>query len=273
MPRYLVFRLYGPMCSWGEIAVGESRHTADHPSRSALLGLFGAALGIERSDEDGQNALSASWRFGLKLWSPGTLLRDYHTVQAPRSARKIKHRTRRQELFAPNINTLLSTREYRLDSVCIVAAEGTPEARWSLGDMQTALRTPRFTLYLGRKSCPLALPLAPTVVVADNLREALNTAHLPMADLPFFQRKRHAPGQSAETETVWPAPVDRHRLSLGAPRFYWEQGMVSVGETVPGGAMAPSLEFIRHDQPLSRRRWQFGPRREWACLTQPEDHA
>jgi CRISPR system Cascade subunit CasD len=36
----LVFRLYGPMASWGEIAVGESRHTANYPGKSAIIGCW-----------------------------------------------------------------------------------------------------------------------------------------------------------------------------------------------------------------------------------------
>ena len=39
------------MASWGEIAVGENRHTASYPSKSAIIGLLGAALGIKRDDE------------------------------------------------------------------------------------------------------------------------------------------------------------------------------------------------------------------------------
>jgi CRISPR system Cascade subunit CasD len=35
--EYLLFRLYGPMASWGEIAVGEMRHSEVKPSKSALL--------------------------------------------------------------------------------------------------------------------------------------------------------------------------------------------------------------------------------------------
>ena len=81
MADYLVFRLYGPLASWGEIAVGESRHSAAYPSRSALIGLLGAALGIERDDEAGQQALAAGYRFGVKLHAAGHPLRDYHTVQ------------------------------------------------------------------------------------------------------------------------------------------------------------------------------------------------
>lgn len=35
MNRYLIFQLQGPMASWGEIAVGEVRHTRALPGRSA----------------------------------------------------------------------------------------------------------------------------------------------------------------------------------------------------------------------------------------------
>ena len=52
----LLFRLYGPLASWGEIAVGESRHTAVYPSKSALLGLLAASLGIRRDEEERQMA-------------------------------------------------------------------------------------------------------------------------------------------------------------------------------------------------------------------------
>nr|WP_284509571.1 CRISPR-associated protein Cas5 [Salinivibrio costicola] len=48
MRDYLVFRLYGPLASWGEPAVGGDRPTSAYPSRSAVLGLLGAALGIKR---------------------------------------------------------------------------------------------------------------------------------------------------------------------------------------------------------------------------------
>ena len=51
MRDYLVMRLYAPLASWGEIAVGEVRHSANYPSKSALLGLLGAALGVRRDDD------------------------------------------------------------------------------------------------------------------------------------------------------------------------------------------------------------------------------
>jgi CRISPR system Cascade subunit CasD len=52
MSQYLVFQLHGPMASWGVDAPGEVRHSHELPSRSALLGLLAAALGIRRDEEE-----------------------------------------------------------------------------------------------------------------------------------------------------------------------------------------------------------------------------
>ena len=76
MRDYLVMRLYAPLASWGEIAVGEMRHSATYPSKSALLGLLGAAMGVQREDELAQAQLNAGYAFGVKLFSAGFPLRD-----------------------------------------------------------------------------------------------------------------------------------------------------------------------------------------------------
>jgi CRISPR-associated protein, Cas5e family len=66
MRDYLVFRLYGPLASWGEPAVGGDRPTSAYPSRSAVLGLLGAALGIKRDDEAQLLSLQQSLCIGIK---------------------------------------------------------------------------------------------------------------------------------------------------------------------------------------------------------------
>src|SRR6185295_12377864 len=66
MPSFLVFRLYGPLASWGEVAVGEVRPSNLHPTRSALLGLLGAALGLRRSDEAALADLARTVRFAVR---------------------------------------------------------------------------------------------------------------------------------------------------------------------------------------------------------------
>ena len=251
MTDYLLLRLYGPLASWGEIAVGESRHSAVHPSRSALLGLLGAALGVQRSDDAGQCALVEGYRFGIKLQSSGSPLRDYHTVQVGVAPRRFQFRSRRQELAADKVDTILSTREYRCDSLALVAVEALPEAPVALDELANALRRPHFPLYLGRKSCPLALPLLPQRVSAASLREALDGVEFPSL---LGLLDPHQPQQ------VWPNRQDRQAFRLGQVRYYWEDGMQA--------GMTPSFDSWRHDQPISRSRWQFAPRREWVALSE-----
>lgn len=264
MAEYLVFRLYGPLASWGEIAVGESRHSAAHPSRSALLGLLGAALGVLREDETGQQRLFASFRFGVKLAAVGTPLRDYHTVQMPPHKGKIVHRTRRQELAdPPRLGTLLSSREYRCDSLAVIAAEAMPNASWTLEQVSDALRAPHFVLYLGRKSCVPALPLAPRRMETPTLRDALDSFQVSLSSLVSRNaRSKLAPQNTLlqnEPEMRWPSRMDHTLFHAEGVRYFWENDM-HFGED------DHYMEQIRNDQPLSRARWQFAPRREWVYL-------
>lgn len=249
MTEYLLMRLYGPLASWGEIAVGESRHSAVHPSRSALLGLLGAALGVERDDDEGQRMLTDGYRFAVKLESTGSPLRDYQTIQVGVAPRKFQFRSRRQELAAGKVDTILSTREYRCDSIALVAVEALPSAPHDLEFVAAAFKNPRFSLCLGRKSCPLALPLAPKLIDAANLKMAFDSAELPSL-LSLLG--------NMEPDQIWPTWRDRQAFALGQVRYYWEDGMQA--------GMKPSFDAWRHDQPLSRCRWQFSPRREWVCL-------
>lgn len=251
MRDYLLLRLYGPLASWGEIAVGESRHSAVHPSRSALLGLLGAALGIDRSDEAGQQALSRGYRFAIKLECAGSPLRDYHTIQVGVAPRKFQFRSRRQELAADKVDTILSAREYRCDSLALVAVEALADAPADLEELAEALRRPHFPLYLGRKSCPLAVPLLPQQVCVASLREALDDTELPSL---LALLDKHQPQQA------WPSRQDRQAFQLIQARYYWEDGMQA--------GMQASFDTWRHDQPVSRSRWQFAPRREWVKLSE-----
>jgi CRISPR system Cascade subunit CasD len=256
MTEYLLFRLYGPMASWGEIAVGESRHSAVHPSRSALLGLLGAALGIRRDDDEAQQALAAGYRFAVKVLSTGVPLRDYHTVQSPPRRKNVVYRTRAQELAnKQSLETLLSMREYRCDALAIAAAEALQSARWTLNEISAALLRPAFPLYLGRKSCPPALPLAPEVITAESLNKAFETKERSLMALIATADK---------AEADWPTHEDTRvmRLRHDTVRYHWEDGMEA--------GMEPDMQVTRQDQPLSRRRWQFAPRRENVRLERGE---
>lgn len=237
MADFLVFQLYGPLASWGDIAVGEYRPSFVHPSKSAIVGLLAAALGIRRDEEEKQKALADACQYAVRIDAMGTLLRDYHTAQVPPSKKgKIRY-TRKAELANENLNTILSTRDYRCDAAYTVAICLRDDYRYTVQMLAEALRKPVFTLYLGRKSCPLALPLCPVVVTVENFREAFE--NMPCASLDL-------PGIPEETTGV-----------------YWEDGVDS--------GYGKDHIITRRDMLLSRKRWQFAERRECYSGNQREE--
>ena len=178
MREHLVFVLCAPMGAFGSYAGHERRGSDLVPPRSAVLGLLGAALGIERADASGQAALR---RYGVAarplMHSAG--LRDYHTVQTvPAKVRHPGSRRAAIDAIGREINTTITVRDYRTDVAVAVAVWGRDE-RWSLEQMATALRHPVFVLYLGRKSCPLAAPVDPRIVTAPDPVAALRKCAIP----------------------------------------------------------------------------------------------
>jgi CRISPR system Cascade subunit CasD len=171
VPRYLVMTLAAPIASFGGVAPGEQRSSWDRPSNSALLGLVAAALGLRRDDETHHAALAQSLRFAVRIERPGHLLTDYQTAQTAPTPKGRAFATRREVLGADRIETILSRREYRTD-VLFTVAIATLDNSVPLDDVATALMHPRFALYLGRKSCPLALPLFPRIVEAPDIVSA-----------------------------------------------------------------------------------------------------
>jgi len=236
MWEFLIFRLYGPMASWGDIAVGEFRPTFDHPSKSAVLGLIAAAMGIRRDEEERQRELARGYLMAIRIDSPGTLLRDYHTIQVPptsKGEKKYLFTTRKDELAVPRdeLNTIVSSRDYRCDTVYTICLWGrTAFPPYSLEAIKKHLDNPAFVLYLGRKSCPLSLPVHAQIVNAENLAEALGAVRFP--DYQFI------------------SPL----LCRNDIRIFWE------GDEKTGFEREHTV--IRRDDPSSRKRWQFGDREE-----------
>lgn len=227
--KYLLFRLYGPMSSWGDIAVGEMRPSFTYPSKSAVLGLVAAALGIRRDEEAKHQQLAESLGFAVCVESAGVPLADYHTAQVPSG--KERYCTRRQELSGEKseLNTIPSTRDYRSDGLYIVVLWQRKHSEWDIEQIKTKLEQPEFVPYLGRKSCPAALPFEAQVIDTVSLVEAL--AEGKFINLRLFGFK-----------------------SIGQKMLYWDDC------DTPGVEVQHTFE--RRDLPLSRGRWQFDTRKE-----------
>jgi CRISPR system Cascade subunit CasD len=239
MRRFLVFRLYGPMAAWGDIAVGEQRPSTPHPSKSAILGLLAAALGIRRHEDDKHQSLTDGYSYAVRVDAGGVLLRDYHTTQIPESTSRLRHlRTRRDETSDRwNLYTVLSTRDYRCDGLYTVCLWQRGDAAPSPESLAEALSRPRLPLYLGRKSCPLALPLLAKCITAETFEAAFESYDAEYSDTQrqFLQNRLQS-------------------LGATSPDYYWE-------DSAPTNKV-PLHTTPRQDVPLSRRRWQFGKRNE-----------
>ncbi len=234
MKKYLLFRLYGPMCSWGDIAVGETRPGFAHPTKSAILGMVAAALGIKREEDEKHKQLAESYAFAVLVEDMGIPLVDYHTAQVPPG--KERYFTRKDELtLIPKneLKTILSTRDYRVDAIYSVALCERKQNEWSVELLQEALSRPVFTLYLGRKSCPLALLFQPQIVEKETLRDAFQSVQFvklsELVDVDF--------------------PPEHKKI------LYWEKDQDS--------GIPEEHIFERRDIPLSRQRWQFDVRKEY----------
>lgn len=235
MNHYLLFRLYGPMAAWGDTAVGEFRPSQAHPSRTAVLGLLAAALGIRRDQEEALLELDRSVHLAMRLDMPGELLRDYHTTQTAPAGKKLHYYTRADETASPKLHTILSQRDYRTDSGASIALQSLAADPVQLRNWQQALKTPALPLYLGRKSCPLALPLGPQIVEAQNFKAAFD--QYPGCEAWLSDNGWH---QAASAETI---------------RYFWE----GEDDSLKSGM---SMSYPRRDRLLSRRRWQFTARNE-----------
>ena len=212
MREHLLFDLSAPLGAFGSYAGHERRGSELMPPRSAILGLFGAALGIERTDMDGQAALR---RYGVAVrpLCESAPLRDYHTVQSvPQKIKRPGGRRAALEAIGRGVNPTITVRDYRTD-VAFAIAIWSEAAPWPLSQVQDALRRPAFVLYLGRKSCPPAAPLNPRIVSAPNPVVALRNVSAPdwlhtrtlggVACDPF-------PGGSPDwTESLPTEPLDR----------------------------------------------------------------
>lgn len=157
----LFLRLAGPMQSWGTTSRFDQRDTGKEPSKSGVMGLLAAALGIDREVWNDELKSLVALTMGVRHDRPGMLKRDYQTAQNIISADRSKVH-----------ETAVTTREYLADAVFLVGLEGAD--RSLLERVHAALRNPVWPLALGRKSYVPSEPIwLDDAIVDAPLPEAL----------------------------------------------------------------------------------------------------
>jgi len=147
------------MQSWGTRSRFDERDTDLEPSKSGVLGMLCAALGIDRADWDALEPLTRL-RMGVRVDQAGVLSRDYHTAQCLD--------------FRGELETAVTQRYYLADAVFRVGLEG--QDRALLERAHAALRNPHWPLSLGRKAFAPSQPVfLDPGIVDDDLEAALTS--------------------------------------------------------------------------------------------------
>lgn len=247
----LFLRFEGPFQSWGD---NQSkfliRRTAEAPTKSGVIGMLCAALGVSRSDAAEQWLPELnSLRMGVRIDRPGVRWWDYHTVGAGMQMRTAEGGTKP--------GAILTRREYLCDASFLVALHGRPDL---IGPLAAVMQAPTWTLYLGRKCCPPSRPIMehPPGDFADVLsalrsipwRKRLTRDEVPRVVDCLLDWTPDSEGDEAPTDTVvWYDVPITFDPPAHAPRFVVRRTF-EVGEN---GELAVA------DEPAQRR--TPGPRR------------
>ncbi len=140
----LLLRLAGPMQSWGTTSRFDQRDTGKEPSKSGVIGLLAASLGIDRKVWNDELKSLAALTMGVRHDRLGVLKRDYQTAGC---AATDKMRRADGSLSEDGVT---SQRHYLADAVFLVGLEGANRAL--LERAHAALKNPTWPLALGRKS-------------------------------------------------------------------------------------------------------------------------
>ncbi len=164
--KSILLRLEGPLQAWGTQSKLGVRATDREPSKSGVLGMVGAALGMERADS-AMLATLCSLRMAVRVDRAGLLLRDYHTAGGG-------HFRGREYLVFGAHDCIPSNRYYLQDASFVVALSGEDEL---VDRVARAVQSAHWPLFLGRRACPPAVPVF-LGVASDNAVAAVRTAPL-----------------------------------------------------------------------------------------------
>lgn len=196
----LLLRIAAPLQSWGSSSKFETRTTERMPTKSGVVGMLAAALGLGRdADLSKLNAL----RFGVRADRCGDVITDFHTA----------HSYKKPYSETPEVkNSYITYRHYLSDAVFLAGFEGGEEL---IKELESALQSPGFPLFLGRRSCPPTLPIVwgiRDLPLEDALRE-----EPPICEKHESVMRIQLETDSADAGTVQDAPIsfDPRRRTYG----------------------------------------------------------
>lgn len=171
--KTILLKLAGPLQSWGTSSHFEYRRTDNYPSKSAIIGMILAAMGIRRGISEDLIAELNEVDFALRIDQEEDVLEDYHIVQ---------NRLKDASFYV--------TERYYLEDAVFLVAIGS-ENKAIIEEIENALKYPYFQPFMGRRSCPVPVDFF-LGVFDEGVIEILKT--YPWQAASWFKKKqRHNP--------------------------------------------------------------------------------
>lgn len=204
--KVIALRLSGPMQSWGYNSEYIYRNSGLFPTKSAVLGICCASMGLPRGSEQEKQFLGNLYsslmtaialprkRFlGEKSWMVNVRrIEDFHTIENTKTASgKISD------------NAVMTYRQYLCDAdfVVLLADIESPIA----DQLEDKLADPEWGMWLGRKSC---IPSAPVFAGKYETVEEANETLLGAKELKCFTYQKEVLSFSDGVDTLMDAPLD-----------------------------------------------------------------
>jgi CRISPR system Cascade subunit CasD len=215
---YLALYFDAPLQSWGYASKFDRRTTLAHPTRSGVLGLLCAALGVDRSDTQELARLDDSLGVEVYVFRLGSRLTDYHTVGGGYDPKREPLRICKKASGGIG-NTVQTWREYLEEARFGVVVSGPSDL---IADMAQAVRNPVWGLWLGRKSCvPASRVFEGVHADTDSALAALRNA---FGDIDAVVARKVAETESyAEgNDTLMDRPIDFAKRRFASRRIMVE---------------------------------------------------
>jgi CRISPR system Cascade subunit CasD len=163
--------LEGPLQAWGMTSRFAARDTADVPTKSGVLGLVCAAMGLRRDTATDRLNELITLHMAVRVDRPGLKFTDYHTAGAGVGMMTAAGKIKKTET-TDTIETWLMRKGYLADAAFLVALQGESGTVKSVAD---AIQNPVWPPFLGRKSCPPCAPVFAGIGLFDDLVGALRS--------------------------------------------------------------------------------------------------
>jgi len=155
IPNTLFLRLEGPLQAWGDPSKFVIRRSMDAPTKSGVIGLICCAMGLSRQAAREALPKLSELAMGVRIDRAGIRWWDWHTVGAKIGILNAKGQVKKTASTG-EYETLITRREYLSDASFLVALQGKPEM---LEEIAKGLTSPKWPVFLGRKSCPPSVPV------------------------------------------------------------------------------------------------------------------